>query len=162
MSDRIGIGYDIHCLKKGRKLFLGGMQIPHSQGLSGHSDADALLHALCDAFLGAIGAGDIGKFFPDTDPRYKGISSIILLKKVYSLVKQRGFKVNNIDSIIITQAPRLENYKEEIAKNISRLLKIRPKIINVKAKTNAGLGPIGKGQAIAAYAAVSLKTEKKK
>ena len=162
MSYRIGIGYDIHRFVKGKKLFLGGIKIPCAWGLFGHSDADVLLHAICDAFLGAVCAGDIGSHFPDTDPKYKGISSVILLEKVYALVKRKGFKINNIDTIIIAQKPRLEGFKENIANNIARVLKVDPAIVNVKAKTNEGLGAVGENKAIAAYAAVSLNSEKKK
>ncbi|MDD5043994.1 MAG: 2-C-methyl-D-erythritol 2,4-cyclodiphosphate synthase [Candidatus Omnitrophica bacterium] len=159
---RIGIGYDIHRLKKGRRLVLGGVAIPYSHGLLGHSDADALLHALGDAFLGAAAAGDIGKHFPDTDPKYKGISSSILLKKIYALVKKKGYRVNNIDAIIIAEAPRLEKFKEKMARKIADTLGVPVGKINIKAKTHEGLGPLGKKEAIAAYAVVSLNTEKRK
>ncbi|MCM8770775.1 MAG: 2-C-methyl-D-erythritol 2,4-cyclodiphosphate synthase [Candidatus Omnitrophica bacterium] len=162
MKYRVGIGYDIHRLKQGRRLFLGGIEIPHSQGLVGHSDGDVLLHALTDALLGALSCGDIGKFFPDTDPQYKGISSTYLLEKIYSFVKKKGYRVNNIDTIVIAQQPRLENFKEKMAKKIAEILKISPQSINIKAKTNEGLGLIGRNQAVVAYAVVSLIGEKKR
>jgi len=162
MEYRIGIGYDIHRLVKGRKLFLGGIKIKHSHGLLGHSDADVLLHAISDALLGAVCAGDIGKHFPDTDSKYKGISSSILLEKSHYLVRQKGYKVNNIDAVIIAQAPRLEAFKEKIAENIADILKINSDQVNIKAKTNEGLGPVGRSEAIAVYAVVSLNSEKKK
>ncbi|MBU1998228.1 MAG: 2-C-methyl-D-erythritol 2,4-cyclodiphosphate synthase [Candidatus Omnitrophota bacterium] len=150
---RIGIGYDIHRLVKGRKLILGGVAIPYSKGLSGHSDADALIHAICDALLGAAALGDIGEHFPDTDKRYEGISSVKLLTRVLALLKKRKLSINNIDCIIIAQEPKLILYKNQIRSNISRLLGIKESCLNVKAKTNEGLGELGKQKAIAVYAA---------
>lgn len=158
MANKVGFGYDIHRLAKGRKLFLGGVRIPHTHGLLGHSDGDVLLHALCDAFLGASGLGDIGKLFPDTDPKYKDISSILLLKKIYLLVKKSGFRVSNIDTIIIANQPRLERFKVKIAEYIADTLGLDKQLINVKAKTNDVFGPEGKAKAISAYALVLLST----
>lgn len=160
MHYRIGIGYDIHRLIKGRKLYLGGIKLAHTHGLLGHSDADVLLHAIADALLGAAALGDIGKLFPDTDPRYKGASSSGLLKKTYALVKSKGYRVNNIDAIIITETPRLEKHKAGISRNIAALLGISAGCVSVKAKTNEGLGPVGRRQAIAAYAVASLEKRK--
>lgn len=156
---RIGIGYDIHRLVKGRKLILGGVEIPHNKGLAGHSDADALLHAVSDAILGAAAKGDIGEHFPDDDARYKNSDSGELLKKVGVLVSGRGFKIANIDTIIIAQEPKVTPFKKRIKGRIARLLEISADKISVKAKTNEGLGDIGHKKAIAAYAAVLLYKE---
>ena len=157
---RIGIGYDIHRLVKGRKLFLGGVEIPHSKGLLGHSDGDALLHAVCDALLGAVSAGDIGEHFPDTDKKYKGISGIKLLERCVKVIKKRGFSIHNIDAIVIAEGPKLLPYKKEMVKKIAGAFNIKNDCISIKAKTNEGLGEIGKGKAIAAYAAVTVTAQK--
>jgi 2-C-methyl-D-erythritol 2,4-cyclodiphosphate synthase len=156
---KIGIGYDIHRLAEGRKLFLGGIEIPYIKGLLGHSDADALLHAICDALLGAISAGDIGEHFPDTDPAYEGISSSELLKKTYALVKGKNCSIVNIDAIIIAQEPNLFPFKKLMQAKISEVLDIPKENINIKAKTNEGLGDTGKKEAIACYAAVMINKE---
>jgi len=156
MDYKVGIGYDIHKLVEGRKLILGGLEIPYSKGLLGHSDADVLLHAICDALLGAIGEPDIGEQFPDTDPKYKGASSVELLKKVLGLVNKKGFLVNNIDSIVIAQEPPLSAHKSKIQKNVASILGIDEDNVSIKAKTNEGLGQIGAGSAIASYAIASL------
>lgn len=148
----IGIGYDIHRLIKGRALFLGGVKIPYFKGLYGHSDGDVLLHAIADAFLGAIGEGDLGRHFPDTDPRYKDISSLELLKMVYELVKKKGYHILNIDSIIIADRPFLEPFKSQMKENIARVVNLKKELINIKAKTEEGLGYIGRQEAIASYA----------
>jgi len=153
---KIGIGYDIHRLVTGRKLVLGGVEIPFEKGLSGHSDADVLTHSICDAILGALGKGDIGRHFPDTDAKYKDISSLILLGKVFEIMTKANFQVNNLDSVIIAQSPRLSPYIEEMKKNVSRVLNSNQEVINIKATTNEGLGLIGQGEGIAAYAIVSL------
>jgi 2-C-methyl-D-erythritol 2,4-cyclodiphosphate synthase len=153
MSLRIGIGYDIHRLVKGRKLFLGGLEIPHAKGLLGHSDADVLLHAISDALLGAVSKGDIGEHFPDTDPRYRNFSSLELLKKINALIKKNKFVINNIDTIIIAEEPKMIPYRKKMQKIISGALGIDPGKVSVKAKTNEGLGDTGKKKAIAAYAA---------
>jgi 2-C-methyl-D-erythritol 2,4-cyclodiphosphate synthase len=154
---KVGIGYDVHRLVRGRRLVLGGVQIPFEKGLSGHSDADVLIHSICDAILGALGKGDIGRHFPDTDPKYKDISSLILLKKVSEIMTEVNFQVNNLDSVIIAEKPHLAPYIEDMEKNLSRVLKINRELINIKATTNEGLGWIGKGEGIAAYSIVSLR-----
>lgn len=156
MSYRVGIGYDIHRLVEGRKLFLGGIEIPYIKGLLGHSDGDALIHAICDSLLGAIGEGDIGQHFPDTDPKYQGISSIELLKAAVSLIKDKGFLINNIDTIIIAQEPLLTPFKRQMRQSLSQLLKLKENCLNIKAKTNEGLGELGKKEAIACWAVATL------
>lgn len=153
---RIGIGYDVHQLVEGRKLVLGGVVIPFEKGLLGHSDADTLLHSICDAILGALSEGDIGKHFPDDKPEYKDISSIELLKEVAQMMRSKGFMVNNIDSIVVAQRPKINSYIPEIQKNIANILDISINKINVKATTTEGLGFIGKGEGISAYSVVSL------
>lgn len=153
---RIGIGYDIHRFDKGRKLILGGVEIPFEKGLIGHSDADVLLHAICDALLGALGAGDIGMHFPDRDPAYKDISSLKLLQQVYKLVKEKGYRINNVDSTIIAERPRLKDYIKEMANNIGNILEIGEGDINIKATTNEGLGPLGRCEGVAAYAVCTI------
>ena len=144
------MGYDLHRLAFGRKLVLGGVTIPFEKGLLGHSDADVLVHALCDALLGAAGLGDIGIYFPDTDKQFKDISSLKLLVKTCEMVKQKSFTVKNIDSVIFAQAPKISPYREEMQKKIARIMGINPGLINIKATTTEGLGIIGKEQAIAA------------
>lgn len=156
MNYRIGIGYDIHRLVRGRRLFLGGIEIAHTKGLLGHSDADVLLHAVCDALLGAAAAPDIGELFPDTDPRYRGISSAELLKKVLTLIKKKGFRIVNLDTVIIAEEPKLSGLKMKIRRNIARLLNIKEDRVNVKAKTNEGLGALGRKNALASYAVALL------
>ncbi|MFA4843252.1 MAG: 2-C-methyl-D-erythritol 2,4-cyclodiphosphate synthase [Candidatus Omnitrophota bacterium] len=158
METRIGIGYDIHRLVEGRPLFLGGVEIPYIKGLLGHSDGDALLHAICDALLGAIAAGDIGAHFPDTDPKYHGISSVDLLIGVADLVKNKGFIIHNVDTIVIAQEPVLAPFKEAIQVKISGILKLSESSVNIKAKTNEGLGEIGSKAAIACWAAVTINS----
>ena len=152
----IGFGYDIHRLVKGRELILGGVKIPFTKSLEGHSDADAVFHAICDAVIGAAGEGDIGEHFPDSDDAYKNISSSVLLDKVYNLVLNRGHRLNNIDVTIICEQPKLSEYKKQMEFNISKILHLDAARINVKAKTNEGMGEIGKSAAIAVYALVSL------
>ena len=152
----IGIGYDIHQLKRGRPLVLGGVTIPFEKGLLGHSDADVLVHAVCDALLGAAGLGDIGLHFPDTDPELKDIYSIKLLAKTYEMVSSKGFAISNVDSTIFAEAPELSPYREEMQKNIAEAIQIEPNRVNVKATTSEGLGMIGKGEGIAAMCAVLL------
>jgi 2-C-methyl-D-erythritol 2,4-cyclodiphosphate synthase len=156
MKFQIGFGYDIHRLLKGRKLFLGGVEIPHDKGLAGHSDADVVLHAICDALLGALGQGDIGEHFPTTDPQYRGISSLVLLKKVFALVKKKGLRVNNIDTVILAEKPHLKVFKSRMSGRIARLLEMASGKVNIKVTTQEGLGPIGKNEAMAAYATVLL------
>jgi 2-C-methyl-D-erythritol 2,4-cyclodiphosphate synthase len=156
MSYRIGIGYDIHRLVDGRKLFIGGIEIPYIQGLLGHSDGDVLLHAICDALLGAVAEGDIGQHFPDTDPRYHGISSRELLKTVDELIKRKNLLINNIDTVVVTQEPMLSPFKKQMQESIAEILNIKEDSVNIKAKTNEGLGEIGRKEAIAAYAVVTV------
>ena len=152
---KVGIGYDIHKLVRGRKLILGGVEIKFSQGLLGHSDGDVLTHAIIDAILGALGKGDIGKHFPDTNNKYKNISSIILLKETMKLLTKNKYKINNLDTIIIAESPKIAPYAERIKERLAPILKINKKLINVKAKTNEGIGEIGQGKAIASFALVS-------
>ena len=153
---KIGMGYDIHRLVKGRRLVLGGVTVPYAKGLTGHSDADCLLHAICDALLGAIGEGDIGEHFPNTDKRYKNISSLVFLKKVKSLVGSRGFKIGNIDSVILAEKPHLKNFKPKMRATIAGALGIPVAHVNVKATTQEGVGFGSVKEAIAAYAIALL------
>jgi len=155
---RIGIGYDVHQLVAGRKLVLGGVAIPFEKGLFGHSDADVLIHAVCDALLGATGLGDIGLHFPDTDPEYKDISSIKILVKTYELVSSKNFKIINLDSTIFADAPKISPYREAMQKNIARTIEIEPECVNVKATTFEGLGMIGKGEGIGAMCVVLIQS----
>ncbi len=159
MEIRIGIGYDIHRLVPGREFFLGGVKIPYPAGLLGHSDGDALLHAVCDALLGALSLGDIGEHFPDSDPRYKGISSAELLAKVYALVRKHGFAVYNLDAIVIAEEPKLSPFKEKMQEGIASLLGIKSSMVSVKAKTNEGMGEVGRKEAVAAHAVALLRKE---
>lgn len=154
---RVGSGYDIHRLIQGRKLVLGGVIIPFEKGLLGHSDADVVLHALCDALLGAAGLGDIGGHFPDTDPGLKGISSVELLARTFQLVRDKGFCVNNVDATILAETPKLDPYRSAMEANIAGVLELEPADVNVKATTMEGLGAIGRGEAIAAMSVVTLR-----
>ena len=156
---RIGNGYDVHRLIKGRKLILGGVDIPHGLGLDGHSDADVLCHAVCDSLLGASGAGDLGKYFPDTDNKWKGVSSLVLLEKSGELVAERGFQISNIDTTIVAQQPKIGPHIESMTTNISETLKIDPTQINIKATTTERLGFTGREEGIAAYAVALLQTK---
>ena len=153
---RIGFGYDSHRFSEGRRLILGGVEVNYEKGLLGHSDADALIHAIVDAILGALGEGDIGRHFPDTDPNLKGISSLVMLKRVADLAVQRGYYVNNVDSTVILEKPRLSPSVEEMRRNIARVLGTDSSRVNVKAKTNEKMGFIGRGEGIAAFAVVTL------
>jgi len=154
---RIGNGYDIHRLKEGRKLILGGMEIPYHLGLFGHSDADVLVHAIMDALLGALSLGDIGKYFPPSDPDYKDINSFILLKKIFELVKAEEYKIVNIDSVIQAEKPKMSGYIMKMKQNIAIALDINPEQVSIKATTMEGLGPIGEGKAIAVHSVVMLE-----
>lgn len=154
---RIGMGYDVHRLVEGRKLILGGVEVPYEKGLLGHSDADVLLHAVMDALLGAAALGDIGRHFPDTDPRYKGISSITLLKHVGGLLDEHCFVVENIDATIIAQRPKLMPYLDDMKKNIAETLNIEENRVNVKATTEEGLGFTGTGEGISSQAVCLLQ-----
>ncbi len=147
---RIGLGYDVHRLVDDRPLILGGVRIPFEKGLLGHSDADVLTHAVCDALFGAAGMGDIGEHFPDSDPQYKGVDSISLLKQCVKLVRTEGYEVHNIDTTIIAQEPKLSSYKSIILKNLAGALDISTDRIAVKATTTEGLGFVGLGEGIAA------------
>ncbi|MBA2659552.1 MAG: 2-C-methyl-D-erythritol 2,4-cyclodiphosphate synthase [Nitrosospira sp.] len=153
---RIGQGFDVHQLVEGRKLIIGGVVIPYEKGLLGHSDADVLLHAICDALLGAAAMGDIGKHFSDTDPRYKNIDSRLLLQNVCRLLEQHGYKVTNIDATIIAQAPKMSPHIPAMITNIAQDLRMRPGDVNVKAKTAERLGPVGRGEGIEAEAVCLL------
>ena len=153
---RIGSGYDVHKLVEGRKLILGGVDIPYEKGLLGHSDADVLLHAIMDALLGAAALGDIGKHFPDSDPTYKGISSILLLKKVGELLLEKGFLIENIDATIIAQAPKMRPHIDTMRENIAEALEIDVNCVNVKATTEEGLGFTGTGEGISSQAICML------
>lgn len=154
---RIGHGYDVHRLVPERKLILGGVEIPWDKGLLGHSDADVLVHAVMDALAGAAHLGDIGKLFPDTDPAYKGISSLKLLGEVGRLLGEKGFAVVNIDAALLAQAPKVAPYKAQMAENIAAALRIEPEQVNVKATTEEGLGFTGDGSGMAAHAVVLLE-----
>jgi len=149
---RVGFGYDVHSLVPNRPLILGGVRIPYLFGLQGHSDADVLLHAICDALLGAIAEGDIGKHFPDTDPQYRGIRSTLLLERVLTKVKEKGFHLLNVDATIVAQKPKLLDFIPRMVNEIAQILKIDTAKINVKATTTEGLGFTGRGEGIAAYA----------
>ena len=154
---RIGHGYDVHRLVEGRKLILGGVDIPWERGLLGHSDADVLTHAVMDALTGAARLGDIGKLFPDTDPAYAGISSLKLLAEVGRLLSERGYQVVNIDATLLAQAPKVGPYKQAMAENMARALGSQPDQVNVKATTEEGLGFTGDGSGMAAHAVVLLE-----
>ena len=156
MQMRVGCGYDSHRFVKGRKLVLGGAEIPFEKGLQGHSDADALIHAIGDALLGAAGAGDIGRHFPDTDPQYQDISSMLLLGRVREIITSKGFTVNNIDAIIIMEKPKVAPFAAQIIANIAEALHLAVTDINIKAKTNEGMGFVGRGEGVAVSAVATL------
>ncbi|MGL5270673.1 MAG: 2-C-methyl-D-erythritol 2,4-cyclodiphosphate synthase [Selenomonadaceae bacterium] len=156
---RFGMGYDVHKLVEGRKLILGGVEIEHTLGLLGHSDADVLLHAVADALLGAAALGDIGRHFPDTDAAYKGISSMVLLSRVGELLKARGYEIGNVDATIVAQKPKLAPYIMEMNENIAKTLNTSVDRINVKATTEEKLGFTGAEQGISAYAVVGIDSK---
>jgi 2-C-methyl-D-erythritol 2,4-cyclodiphosphate synthase len=156
MTMRIGTGYDVHRLVEGRKLIIGGVDIPYEKGLLGHSDADVLLHAVCDALLGAAGLGDLGRYFPDTDERFKGISSLKLLGEVGRLLDGKGFRVNNIDATIVAERPKMAPHIAAMSANIAAALRVDVSAVNVKATTTEGLGFAGRGEGIASYAACTV------
>jgi 2-C-methyl-D-erythritol 2,4-cyclodiphosphate synthase len=156
---RVGFGYDVHAFVTGRPLFLGGIEIPYPFGLQGHSDADVLLHAICDALLGAIGEGDIGKHFPDTDSQYRDIRSTVLLKRVIKEIKEKGFHLINIDATIVAQKPKLSEFISRMVKQIADVLEIEPGRVNVKATTTEGLGFAGREEGIGAYAVALVEEE---
>ena len=157
---RVGIGYDIHALVEGRPLVLGGVEIPHPWGLQGHSDADALTHALIDALLGAAALGTIGEHFPDTDPQYEGVSSLELLAVTASMVEEAGFRIVNADSVIVAEAPRLVPHLPDMARTLAERLGLEPQAVGVKATSPEGLGALGRQQGIAAQAVVLLESIK--
>lgn len=153
---RVGFGYDAHRLVPGRPLILGGVEIPFDRGLLGHSDADVLLHAICDALLGAAALGDIGRHFPDTDLRWKGVSSLVLLRTVRDLLGEAGFGVYNVDSTIVTQEPRLSPHIPRMTDTIAKALGVGAKQVSIKAKTTEGMGFTGTGEGMAAYAVATI------
>jgi len=153
---RIGFGYDAHRLVQGRPLILGGVDIPHRVGLEGHSDADVLIHAVIDALIGALGMGDIGRHFPETDPAYKGISSLSMLEEVTGWIKRDGFQLNNLDATVVAETPKLAPHIPAMERKIAEMLEVPSDQINIKATTTEGMGFCGKGEGIEAYAVVSL------
>ena len=156
---RIGFGYDVHSLVEGKSLILGGVKIPYIKGLLGYSDADVLTHAIIDAILGALGKGDIGRHFPGSDPAYKGVDSLFLLKEVMKIVQDERLKVNNLDATIVAQKPRLVTYLNEMIGSLSTVLEVDPQVVNLKATTTEALGFCGREEGMAAYAVVSLRRE---
>ena len=153
---RIGFGYDVHELIEGRPLILGGVTIPYRKGLQGHSDGDVLTHAVIDSILGALGKGDIGHHFPDSDPAYKGVDSLFLLKKVVGIAHEEKFIVNNLDTTIVAQKPKVAEFLNDMKVNLSRVLRIDPQGVNIKATTTEGLGFCGREEGLVAYAVVTL------
>ncbi len=156
---RIGFGYDVHSLVEGKSLILGGVKIPYIKGLLGYSDADVLTHAIIDAILGALGKGDIGRHFPGSDPAYKGVDSLFLLKEVMKIVQDERLKVNNLDATIVAQKPRLVTYLNEMIGRLSTVLEVDPQVVNLKATTTEALGFCGREEGMAAYAVISLRRE---
>lgn len=157
MEFRIGNGYDMHRLVRDRKLILGGVQIPHELGLLGHSDADALTHAIMDAMLGALSLGDIGLYFPPSDPQWRGADSLVLLDQVHQLIQQRGWQIGNIDSVIIAERPKLKPHIETMRQRLAKALQLQPDQVGIKATTNEKLGPTGREEGIATHAVVLLQ-----
>jgi 2-C-methyl-D-erythritol 2,4-cyclodiphosphate synthase len=149
---RIGYGYDVHPLGPGRKLILGGIEIPHGKGLLGHSDSDVLVHAVCDALLGAMGEGDLGRHYPSSDVRYKGISSLKLLEDVVSMLKVKGYRIGNIDTVIVAQSPRLGPHLAAMQKKMAEVAGVEPELVNVKVKSGEGLDAVGKEEGMIAHA----------
>lgn len=157
---RVGLGYDVHPLVPGRPCIIGGVTIPHSTGLQGHSDGDVLLHAICDALLGAVGAGDLGRHFPSDDPQWKGISSLILLETVSKKLSSEGYRCINCDCTVIAESPKISPYTMEMQKKIAAAICMRPEDVNIKGTTNDKLGFIGKGEGIAAQVVCLLHAER--
>ena len=155
--NRVGLGYDVHQLKTGRPLILGGVEIPHDQGLDGHSDADVIMHAICDAVLGALGEGDIGSFFPPSDPQWKDASSKIFLEEAARQVEKRSGRVVNIDAMLIAEAPKIAPYIPDMKNNIATALGVQPKDIGIKATTNETMGFVGRGEGMAAHAVANVE-----
>ena len=151
-GSRIGYGYDVHPLGPGRKLILGGIEVPHGQGLLGHSDSDVLVHAVCDALLGAMGEGDLGRHYPSADQRYKGVSSLKLLEDVVSKLKVKGYRIGNIDTVIVAQSPRLGPHLAAMQKKMAEAVGIGPELVNVKVKSGEGLDAVGKEEGMIAHA----------
>lgn len=160
MMLKVGIGYDIHRLAPRRRLFIGGVRIPSPRGLLGHSDADVVIHAICDALLGAMGAGDIGHHFPDTDRAYKNASSLELLKKVGRLLEKNSYVVGNIDVMLLLESPKISRYRNKMKTRMAKVLKIDRDQISIKATTHEGVGAIGRGEAAAAYAVVLIQSRR--
>ena len=156
---RVGCGWDIHPLVEGRKLILGGLEIPHHKGLQGHSDSDALVHAICDALLGAMGEGDLGRHYPSSDQRFKNISSLKLLEDVVGKLRAKGYRLANVDSTIIAQAPRLSPHLAAMQKSIAGVLQVDPDLVNVKVKSGEGLDAVGHEEAIAAQAVCLIERD---
>ncbi len=159
MRFRIGFGYDAHCLAEERKLVLGGVTVRNRMGLSGHSDADVLVHAIMDAILGALGLGDIGMLFPDTDTKFEGANSVSLLREVYRKMRETGFRINNIDATIVAQEPRLSAHFDTMREHVARALDAEPMQVNIKATTTEGMGYCGRKEGMEAFAVVSLAGE---
>ena len=156
---RIGHGYDVHKLVENRKLILGGVEIPFEKGLLGHSDADVLLHAISDSLLGALALGDIGKLFPDNDPQYESADSLILLKRVYDAIQEKGYEIENLDATVLAQSPKLRPYIDTMRANIASALEVDVDLVSVKATTEEGLGFTGKGEGIAAHCITLLNAK---
>ena len=155
--NRVGLGYDVHQLKDNRPLILGGVEIPHEKGLDGHSDADVIMHAICDAILGALGEGDIGSFFPPSDPQWKDASSKIFLEEAAKQIKKQNGRLINIDAMLIAEAPKISPYIPDMKKNIANALGVSPKDIGIKATTNETMGFVGRGEGMAAHAVASVE-----
>lgn len=158
MSFRIGFGYDVHRLEKGIPFWLGGVSIPHDKGAVGHSDADVLIHAICDALLGALALGDIGGHFPDTDQKYKGIASKKLLEQTMELVREKGYRIGNIDTTVCLQEPKIKPFISEMRKEIAAVLQVERDLISIKATTEEKMGITGRGEGVSAYAVVLLQS----
>ncbi len=156
MSFRVGFGFDVHRFVENREFILGGVKIEHDYGLLGHSDADCLVHAICDALLGALGIGDIGEMFPDKDERYRDIRSLFFLRRIKDILKEAGFRILNIDTTVVLQKPKIGKYKRAMKENIAKALEIESNIVNIKATTTEGLGFEGDGSGVSAYAVVML------
>jgi 2-C-methyl-D-erythritol 2,4-cyclodiphosphate synthase len=157
---KIGIGYDIHRLVEDRKLFLAGVDIPYIKGLLGYSDGDVVLHAAADAILGALGLGDIGEHFPNTDLQYKDVASCHIARKVVDMMEQKGFAIANIDAVILAEEPKIQPFKNKMTESLAEILKVAKEKVNIKATTNEGVGSIGRGDAIAAYAVVLIEEKR--
>ena len=157
---RVGVGYDIHRLVEERKLFLGGVEIPYFKGLLGYTDGDVVVHAIADAMLGALALGDIGQHFPNTDPEYKDVSSELILKKAAAMIAERNYVINNIDTMILAEEPKIYPFRDEMVEALSKALGVTKDRVNIKATTVEGVGSIGKGEAIAAYAVVTLEEKR--